>query len=92
MRKNDCGDSVSFLEFGKEIFKQVESKEGTDGHYIRYASPSNIDMTKYSRNTTPQRYGTVKQSFVSTADDIPPMNEVQRYIGKTYVPQKGKRP
>lgn len=45
-RKNESGDEVSFLTFGKEIFKQVELNEtklrGGVGYWPRNERPNSV--------------------------------------------------
>jgi hypothetical protein len=43
IRRHEAGESVPFVTFGKEIFKQVEQNEGINPDFIRPASPVRQD-------------------------------------------------
>jgi len=39
IKRSEAGEPISFQRFGKEIFKQAESKDEPDGRFMRSLSP-----------------------------------------------------
>ena len=39
IRRSEGGEQVSYVNFGKEIFQQVEEREGNNPDYSRPSSP-----------------------------------------------------
>ena len=46
IKKNESGDSQSFVTFGKEVFKQIETTENKPkGRFMRSLSPAHVTFT-----------------------------------------------
>ena len=86
LRKQEAGEHLTYTKLGKEIFQQIELKEGQNANYIRSENAGNNGALKYAREK-PKK--TQLQGLYGTNEDTQIEYE-QRHLGQTYVPKKSK--
>jgi hypothetical protein len=88
IRKHESGDFVSFNEFGKHIFRQLNGTEIYNRvDKINLNNPKIVSPEKTGKRPFTQTE-TVRQTKTREQDQIAIETEV-RHIGSTYVPKKG---
>ena len=89
IRKHESGDFVSFNEFGKHIFRQLNGTEIYNRvDKINLNNPKIVSPEKTGKKPFTQTES-VKQTKSREQDNIAIETEV-RHIGKSYVPKKGQ--
>jgi hypothetical protein len=89
IRKHESGDFVSFNEFGKHIFRQLNGTEIYNRvDKINLNNPKIVSPEKTGKKPFTQTES-VKQAKSREQDNIAIETEV-RHIGKSYVPKKGQ--
>jgi hypothetical protein len=96
-RRSEAGESVPFVCFGKEIFKQIEKIEGVSSRFGRNTSPERADQkdlisaAKKVMQVSQSQYLELSQNSNAVTAEMDKLRfEQLRHIGKTYVPRKGK--
>ena len=97
IKKNEAGDSQSFVTFGKEVFKQIETTEAKPlGRFMRSLSPAHVTFTPsakksklkalYMDDTESDWTPFPEKSSVGTAtqDETNRINE-GRYVNNVYM-------
>lgn len=97
IRRAEAGESVPFMQFGKEIFQQVEQTEEVNPDFTRPNSPNRTDkraLESVCKKIVAQNQSQYMQRSVDTAVMTAEKDKIryaqERHIGQNYIPRKGK--